>query len=398
MSRRVAFTLAGNPSDETAYSGAPSSLLRAFAELGFGVTAVSTELPPPWSRLATNLLALAFTPVGSYVGARGNLSSLRLVVRRHKPKLLPSREMTALRSSVVRRRLRDGQPWDRIIQFGSEYRLPPGTDYVTLDDATLVQLRRSYSYDWMRAVPDSLLRRMMARQRATYQGARGCCVLNGWAAESAVRDYGVESARVHVVGTGTNRAISRQPRDWKTPVFLFVGRDFERKNGKSVLAAFAEIRTRYVQAELHVVGNHPRIELEGVHGYGPLRLDRTEETAKLNRLFAKATCLVMPSWLEPTGNVHAEALAAGIGSIGTRAGGVNTVIGDAGVTVWPYDQEALVTQMLRFCQPAVMADYGIRAFARAPLFTWRAVAERLVRSLDLPECRGLDLADFLRPG
>ena len=390
----VAFTVAGDPSDPAAYSGAPASLMSAFVELGVPVSGISAELPGPWSRLATNLLALGVTPPAAYLDALRHRRSVRLEVRGHKPRLLPSREMTALRSTVVRRRLH-GRQWSRTIQFGSEYRLPVGIDYVTLDDATIVQLKRSYPYEWMQSVPEPLLRRMMARQRAIFRGARSCCMLNRWAGESAVADYGVDPARVHVVGAGTNREIVSKPRDWETPRFLFVGKDFQRKNGSGVVAAFAEARARHPNAELHVVGNHPRLDEPGVHAHGPLRLDRPEETAELNRMFARATCLVMPSWLEPTGYVHAEALAAGIGSIGTRAGGVETVIGDAGVTVWPDDRDALVAEMLRFCEPDVMAEYGRRAHERAPLFTWRAVAERVLRALELPVAAGAALAEFL---
>jgi glycosyltransferase involved in cell wall biosynthesis len=390
----VAFTVAGDPYDPAAFSGAPASLIRAFEELGVPVSGISAELPGPWRRLTTNVLALGVTPAAAYLDALRHGRSLRLEVRGHKPKLLPSREMTALRSSVVRRRLR-GRSWSRAIQFGSEYRLPAHIDYVTLDDATIVQLKRSYPYEWMQAVPEPLLRRMMARQRTIFRGARACCVLNRWAAESAVADYGVDPARVHVVGAGTNREIVSEPRDWRTPCFLFVGKDFRRKNGDGVVAAFAEVRARHPNAELHVVGNHPRLEEPGVQCHGPLRLDRPEETAELNSLFARSTCLVMPSWLEPTGYVHAEALAAGIGSIGTRAGGTDTLIGDAGVTVWPDDHRALVAGMLRFCEPNVMAEYGRRARERAPLFTWRAVAERVVRALSLPADPGVALAEFL---
>jgi glycosyltransferase involved in cell wall biosynthesis len=391
---RVALTVTGNPLDPAGYSGAPASLARAFTELALEVTPVSTELPQPWARTVTNMLALGYTSPRSYVRARAAKRPLRLAVRDNKPKLLASREMNLIRSHTVRRRLAGLRP-QRVIQFGSEYMLPAGTDYVTLDDATIVQLASSYPYEWMQSVPPMMLGKMIARQRLIFRRARACCVLNSWAAESAIRDYGVDPRRVHVVGAGTNRRIVAAPRSWERPVFLFVGKDFERKNGHGVLRAFAEVRTKHPSAELHVVGGHPRIDQSGVRGYGPLRLGRPDESALLNRLFAHATCLVMPSWLEPTGYVHAEALAAGIGSIGTRAGGVDTLIGDAGVTVRPGDDEELVREMSRFCDPAVMAQYGALASRRAPLLTWRRVAERVVRAIDLPGTDLRDLATFL---
>jgi glycosyltransferase involved in cell wall biosynthesis len=320
---------------------------------------------------------------------------LRLAFREHKPKLLPSRELTTVRSAILARRLRRRQPIDRVIQFGSEYRLPAETDYVTLDDATIVQLWRAYPYEWMGIVAESSLRRMIARQREIFRKARACCVLNRWAAQSIVEDYGVPASRVHVVGTGPNRTIEAADRDWAVPRFLFVGKDFRRKNGERVLEAFARVRDCHPDATLDLVGSHPSLSLGGVTPHGMLRPDRPDEVAKLNALFARATCLVMPSLLEPTGNVHAEALAAGIGSIGTTSGGVSTIIGDAGVTVSPHDTDELVAQMLAFCDPERAREFGRRARARAPLFTWTAVAQRVIRALELPDWHETELAGFL---
>jgi glycosyltransferase involved in cell wall biosynthesis len=359
------------------------------------ITTVSTDLPPAAQRLLVNLLTVGFVDPRELTRAALGGRGVRLAFRDNKPKLLPSRELTAIRSAVVRWRLRKQRAVDRVIQFGSEYRLPPGTDYVTLDDATIVQLWRSYPYPWMGAVADSSMRRMIARQRQIFRAARACCVLNRWAAESVVDDYGVSPSRVHVVGTGSNRVVNGVDRDWRVPRFLFVGKDFQRKNGQSVVAAFARVRERHPVATLDIVGLHPQLNIAGVTTHGLLRLDHPDEARKLNSLFATTTCLVMPSLLEPTGNVHAEALAAGIGSMGTTAGGVATIIGDAGVTVSPHDAEGLLSEMLAFCDPARAREFGRRARQRSPLFTWRAVAERVIRALQLPGWHAEDLAEFL---
>jgi glycosyltransferase involved in cell wall biosynthesis len=369
--------------------------MSAFTECDAPVVAVSTDLAPRAHRLMLNVMTAGFVDVGGLAQSTVERRSLRLAFRENKPKLLPSRELAAVRSAILARRLRRRQPIDRVIQFGSEYRLPADTDYVTLDDATIVQLWRSYPYEWMQVVAESNLRRMIARQREIFRKARACCVLNRWAAQSIVEDYGVPPSQVHVVGTGPNRTIAAGERDWATPRFLFVGKDFRRKNGERVLEAFARVREREPRATLDVVGAHPSFSLGGVNPHGMLHPDRPDEVAELNTLFARATCLVMPSLLEPTGNVHAEALAAGIGSIGTTSGGVSTIIGDSGVTVAPHDTDELAAQMLAFCDPERAREFGRRARARAPLFTWKAVAERVIRALNLPDWQEAELADFL---
>jgi len=390
-----AFCARGDVRNPAAYSGAPSSVLRSLAALGATPEVIDTELPAPFQRIATNLLALAFTSPAEAIAALGAPRQMRLAVRSRKPTVTASREMFLLLSAVAAARLRRRPEIVQAVQFGSEYRLPDHVSYVTLDDATILQLRRCYDYEWMRTVSGRLLDGMIARQRAVFRRARACCFLNHWAARSAVEDYGVPAERVHVVGAGANREIVAAERDWSQPRFLFVAMDFERKNGGRLLTAFSRVRADHPQARLDVVGRHPPVNGEGIVGHGLLRLDDEDEKRRLSRLFAESTCLVLPSLLEPTGNVHAEALAAGIGSIGTRRGGVSTLIGDAGVTIWPEDVDSLAAAMSRFCDPAVAREYGERARRRAPLFTWRAVAERLLRALRPPGVDADALAAFL---
>jgi glycosyltransferase involved in cell wall biosynthesis len=376
--------MSGDALDPRSFSGLPAFLCRALADAGASVVPVDVLLPPPWQRLLVNLMTLGFLDPRVCARSLRERRSVRLAFRENKPRLHPSREMAAIKSAAARVRLRRRGPVDRAIAYGSEFRLPEGMDYVTLDDATIVQLRRGWDYHWMQAVSDGALRRMIARQRRIFHRARACCLLTHWAADSAMRDYGVPERRVHVVGCGPNRELRPAPRDWSAPRFLFVGRDFERKNGPMVLRAFAEVRSRWPSATLDLVGDHPRIEQPGVRGHGVRDLTSPADVALTNALFERATCFVMPSMIEPAGHVFAEALAAGVGSIGPREGGSPTIIGDAGATVGAGDFEDLERQMLRFCDPDEAQRLAACARRRAALFTWRAVAERVLRALDLP--------------
>jgi len=395
LGARVAFAMSGDPEDPSGFSGLPASFSRALGQLAIEVVPIDVQLPEPWQRLLVNLMTFGFLEPAMTIRGLREGRDPRLVFRDHKPKLLPSREMTAIRSIVASRRLHRRDPVACAIAFGSEFRLPEGTAYVTLDDATIVSLRRSWSYPWMDAVADDALNRMIARQRQIYLKARACCLISHWATASAIDDYGVPRRRVVTVGCGPNRTLTAVGRDFAVPRFLFVGKDFERKNGPAVLRAFAEIRRLHPHATLDIVGEHPRIDQENVTGHGLLALDRAEDVQRANTLYNRATCFVMPSRFEPAGYVFAEALAAGVGAIGSNHGGSATIIGDAGVTLDPNDLPALVQQMDRFSHPAQAEAFAARARARAPLFTWRAAAERLVRALGLDGMDHDALADPL---
>jgi glycosyltransferase involved in cell wall biosynthesis len=188
-----------------------------------------------------------------------------------------------------------------------------------------------------------------------------------------------------VVGVGRNLEpeLNAAPRDWHVPRFLWVGKEWERKNGRAVVEAFRGVRAQNPTAELHLVGDHPPLSAPGVVTHGMLDPSLQHDQRRLGGLFARATCFVMPSAWEPSASVYAEAAAAGVASIATAAGGSETIVGDGGVMVDPCDPAALLAAMSRLARPEEAEALGQRAVSRAHLFTWRAVAGRLLRALGL---------------
>jgi glycosyltransferase involved in cell wall biosynthesis len=185
-------------------------------------------------------------------------------------------------------------------------------------------------------------------------------------------------------------------RDWSAPRFLFVGIDWERKGGPLVLKAFSQLRGVHPSAVLDVVGGHPPLELPGVNAHGVLSQADESDRTRMTELFTRATCLVMPSQVEPFGIVHVEAASAGLASIVSSVGGPRDVIGtDGGIAVEPGDVAGLLQAMLRLCDPATARRMGDSAHGRAHLYTWPRVAERLLRALGLPAPDGRSLAGFL---
>lgn len=283
---------------------------------------------------------------------------------------------------------------DGVVLVGTSAELRGSTPYVTYQDMTL---RQAIALDdpFVTARPRAEVEAWRRREQRIYAGAAALCTMGGWAAESLRDDYGLAPSRVHVVGAGVNHVVEPVERDWSRPRFLFIGRDYERKNGPAVLRAFAALHAERHDATLDVVGEHPPIDQPGVTGHGPLALHEPGSAPRVARLLQRATCMVMPSRYEPFGIVYAEAAHAGVPSIATTVG-AGFVDGDVGRRVPPDDPAALLAAMRELCDGELARALGARARERAELFTWPLVAGRVLRALDEARGRPLDgLPDYL---
>jgi glycosyltransferase involved in cell wall biosynthesis len=374
---RIAVTCGGDPTDVTAYSGSPAALLKGLGEAGVEALPLRAALGPRahvWFERA--LVASALRPRD--LMRPGELRERRRQLRmtRGMTPAVAKAQAWAARRGLARLGQIQG-----IVQYGTGVRLPAGTAFVTVEDATIKQVVEGFAWPWIGNPSPETLARWHANTSRCYARATACAFMSHWAARSAIEDYGVSPEKAHVVGVGRNYNPPCPERDWSSPRALFVGLDWERKNGPAVVRAFARLRERWPHARLDVVGAHPPLQTPGVHGHGRLSLADPRERAQVEALFAQATFFVMPSLHEPAGIVYAEAQAAGLASIATTAGGARTIVGDAGIFVDPHDEDAIAQAMLALAEPATAAKLGARASARAPLFTWRAVAERLLRAL-----------------
>jgi glycosyltransferase involved in cell wall biosynthesis len=352
-----------------AWSGIPAGLAHGLNELGIGTSLIDAE-----------------PPRGVVLGSKAWAS----VVRGNRVDGLLSPEIFKLRELTARVRARRASAV-ACVQMGSDFGEPVRLPRVILQDMTVTQAHTLPG-------PEGRLRRAatwIERERECYRNARACCVASRWTADSLVHDYGLDPGKVHVVGFGRNFDPEPATRDWSTPRFLFTGLDWERKNGPMLVRAFDRLKEEIPAARLDLVGDAPRLDMPGVTSHG--RLDRNDPDAhrRMERLLEEATCFVMPSKYEPFGMVYVEAAAAGVPSIGTTVGGAADAIGEGGMLVDPTDEDALVHAMRELADPDRAATAGAAALDRSRLFTWRAVAERVVRALELPVSGDRSLADFL---
>src|SRR5919109_132591 len=301
---------------EAAWSGIPAGLSRGLSELGLQSYPVDAE--PLHS--VTQLAKVWAT-----------------VVRRNRHGGMFAPEVRELRRLTARLRARRSTTTDAIIQMGSDFGIPFAETLVTYEDMTVMQVARVEPVEQI--VGTAGMNRWVAAQRRCYDAAVGCCAMSSVTAKSIIEDYRISPLKVHVVWAGRNYDPKPVERDWTRPRFFFMGYDWQRKNGPMVLRAFARLRAQIPDARLDVAGGHPRVDMEGVVGHGPLDFSDSRERARAEALFASATCFVMPSRYEPFGIVYVEAAAAAVPSIGTVFGGARDAIGDeGGLLVDPSDE------------------------------------------------------------
>jgi glycosyltransferase involved in cell wall biosynthesis len=370
--KRIGVAFPGDPSQKATWSGIPSGLIGGLEAAG--VEAVPIGIEPPSALLAVGTNAVA----AGYVRPR---RGLRTAVKNARQAARASASLATMTSWAAPAALRRAGRLDGVIQIGTGYTLRSSAPVVTYEDMTIPQTRTHPYAGW-----DLLSRRSfgsrMERQRRAYEMATACCLTSPWAAQSVLDDYGIAAEKVHVVGIGCNHVAPTVEREWGAPRFLFVGLDWERKNGPGLLRAFARLREELPTARLDLVGGHPPLRQAGVTGHGVLRLDVREQHEQLEQLFATATCFVMPSHSEASAIAYVEAATAGLPSIGTSAGGSCYLIGDGGLVVDPADDTALLEAMRRLADAGTAAGMGAIAEERSQLFSWEAVAARILAALE----------------
>lgn len=205
-------------------------------------------------------------------------------------------------------------------------------------------------------------------------------------------DYGVPSARLHVVRPGTDRVPETPHRGDDTVSFLAVGAVVRRKGYDVLVAALAQLAD--LPWRLVIAGDRERspdttrqLNADIAHHGLAGRISVTGAVApdRLAELYAAADLFVLPSRFEGYGMAYTEAIAHGVPVVGTRAGAIpETVPSTAGILVPPDEADALAAALRRLIErPAERAALAAGARAAAATFpSWRASATLFAQVLD----------------
>jgi len=365
-----------DPFDGQCWSGSGTYFFNACRDQGLLARAFGVEAP---AHVRLPLLAL-------------NYASNRTVWR--KKFYLDTRYYRAL-TDAVRRKLTPDDLGHPILQLGAIYNVPEivrgRTPCYSYHDGNLAEMVASPF--WPGGVSARTIERARAYERDVYEGMHRIFTMSEYLRRSMVEQFGVPERKVVCIGAGVN--LARIPRvdgkDYTRKTLLFVGVDFFRKGGNTLLEAFRIVRERHPDASLHLVGPRalslPRERSRGVVYHGFLDKRVPGELRKLQRLWRDACLFVLPSDYEPFGIVALEAQMHAIPCVLTDQWafpemvqpGVNgelVACGDAGRLA-----EALGSLLE---DPSRLERMGARARRFAvDNYTWEAVVRRLSRHMGL---------------
>jgi glycosyltransferase involved in cell wall biosynthesis len=179
-----------------------------------------------------------------------------------------------------------------------------------------------------------------------------------WTKDSLVDDYGVSPDKILVIPPGVDRerwnsgGLHPDGDDEATRI-LFVGADFSRKGGNTLVAAVRQLRRAGVAVELDVVTRDSIPPERGIN----VHLGLAPNSPPLIALYRRADIFCLPTLGDCLPMVLSEAAAAGLPLVSTDVGAIREIVrpDTTGLLVPPGDDIALAAALDR-----LLADSALR--------------------------------------
>ena len=214
-----------------------------------------------------------------------------------------------------------------------------------------------------------------ARERAVLEAATAVITTSRWTGRRLSELYGLPAERIHVAEPGVDPAPVASGTD-SGEALLCVAAVTPHKGHDVLLDALATVAD--LSWRCTCVGSLDRDPVFAAavqrRANGRVEFTGPRTGSELERTYAAADLLVLPSHAETYGMVVTEALARGVPVIATDVGGVSEALGDGGLLVPPGDPAALGAALRRWLGDADLRGRLRRAARerRATLRGWPA--------------------------
>jgi glycosyltransferase involved in cell wall biosynthesis len=231
--------------------------------------------------------------------------------------------------------------------------------------------------------------------RQTARNAARILALSEYSRGDIIETYGIEPERVSVIPPAAPGhfapvtdvlELARVRRNYgiEDEYILSVGSIQPRKNLARLIAAYASLRRLRPQAKLPqlvLVGKKAWLFDETLraateHGLtSDIIFTGYVPEADLPPLYSGACCFIYPSYFEGFGLPVLEAMQCGTPVIAGNRTSLPEVVGDAGLLVDPFDEQALALAMARVIENSdLAAELCVKGLKRAREFSWRKTA------------------------
>ena len=209
--------------------------------------------------------------------------------------------------------------------------------------------------------------------------------------EDKLKVYGLKHVpEMHVIPQGIDEVFYGIRCNPMSNIILCVGAIAPRKGHAYTIDMFNHLRAKGIDAKLRIIGsladkgyyNQLQQKISASPYTSDISLEANLHREELLKAYADAKLFVLHSREESQGIVFAEAMATGLPVVATKIGGIPYVVADGkSGLLCPYADVDAMTEMMEklMKDDAMWQDYSAAAKEIAKGYSWKDIAERIVR-------------------
>lgn len=197
-----------------------------------------------------------------------------------------------------------------------------------------------------------------------------------------IHEYKINSKKIDVLHLGVSKEFNQNDKKYlsKNPYFLYVGALKPIKNVPTIIQAFSYfVEKTNFDYELYIVGGDKWLDEKIT-----ITLQQISPEVKnkiyflgyvdneiLTNLYRGATVFISPNFYEGFGLTFLEAMISGCPVIGSTAGSIPEVVGEAGILVNSQDEKAIGEAMVRIVKDKKLRNELVKeGINRSKKFSW----------------------------
>tara|TARA_Y100001978_G_scaffold180981_1_gene176860 strand:+ start:348 stop:1490 length:1143 start_codon:yes stop_codon:yes gene_type:complete len=204
-------------------------------------------------------------------------------------------------------------------------------------DATNLQIFNDYGYGYK--IDEKFKLEIIKRERSAYRSAGRIICMCQWAADSVIKDYGINPKKVHVVVGGgnldeefienkKNLFIPKEPSDSAPLVIGFLGKDWYRKGGGFTYEIIRNLNNCGINSVLRIIGSTKGIVPDSKFVEYVGFIDKAKDLDKfIEELNSWHFCALF-SKKEASPRSNLESLRLGVPIITHDIGGINSTLSE----------------------------------------------------------------------